>query len=173
MLELGDQLIDYNSEINMATGKQYYQSLGYRHVSVDLNGNNGAEVRDLTKPDQFKDFYNQFDIVTNSGTTEHVEPHQAQFDCWKIINDCLRPTGLILCFLPDVDELDQKGLWQGHCSFYYSKNFFDTLAKECGYELLDNYVIANHGHRAAALLKTTNSGFSISAQQLLQNIAIR
>lgn len=171
MLELGDQVITPNDYYLFATGKEYFQSLGYYHTSVDINGLHGAEVRDLTKTDQFLDLHNQFDILTNAGTTEHVEPYESQFDCWKILHDCVKPYALFLHILPDVHEHDYNGQWRGHCSFYYSHDFFVTLSKACNYTLLESTVI--RGHRVVALEKNQHSAFNISKELLLQGISIR
>jgi len=171
MLELGNQHISPNEIYRYRTGKNYFQSLGYNHVSIDINGHDGAEIRDLRAPDQFTNLYNKFDILTNSGTTEHVEPHHSQFDCWKILHDCLRPTGLFLHILPDVDELDSWGHWKGHCSLYYSDKFFQILSLYCNYEILESCVI--NGLRAVAIFKKPNSRFAINRQLLLDSISQR
>lgn len=169
MLELGNQHILFPNKHR--TGKSYYTALGYHHVSVDVNGQDGAEVRDLTKLDQFTDFYNTFDVVTNSGTTEHVEPLDKQYECWNIIHNCLKTNGISIHLIPDIDELINNNAWPNHCPFYYSSDFFETLAKECNYELQANTVIM--GLRCAVLKKTTSSNFVIPRQTLINKIAVR
>ncbi len=73
MLELGDQTID-TDQIPESTGKEYYENRGVLHTSFDLNGNHGALRVDLSKPIRNPDWLGAFDIITNSGTSEHVEP---------------------------------------------------------------------------------------------------
>lgn len=175
MLELGDQeivLVGFNEpKVTEKTGKAYFTNRGYKHVSVDLNGLNGALVRDLTKPEQFKDWHGSWDVLTNSGTTEHVEPYEKQYECFGIIHDCLKVGGIAVHLIPDVDELDQRGLWKNHCHNYYSKSFFELLAKECSYELLSNTVI--NGLRCAAVRKTKSVPFMTDRSKFLQGIARR
>lgn len=151
MLELGDQVFR-DGYFPEPTGKEYFQNRGYEHVSVDLNGKHGAVVRNLTKPSQFQDWIGKWDIITNAGTTEHVEPFEAQYECFSIINDCLKVGGLALHIIPDVHELDRSGKWKNHCHFYYSEAFFAMLVRECGYEMVANRLI--NGNRCVALKRT-------------------
>jgi len=171
MLELGDQIIVANPKYPSGPGKQYFESLGYYHTSVDINGLHGAEVRDLTQPDQFLDLHDTFDILTNSGTTEHVEPYASQYECWRILHDCCTTDAVMLHILPDVEEHDFRGHWQGHCPHYYSHKFFQNLADACGYLLLESTVI--RGNRAVAMKKLATSSFDISQDLLLEGIARR
>src|ERR1041384_5416258 len=67
MLELG----------NKVTGaglvyKSVFEAMGIRHVSVDWNGKDGALPLDLRQPLNL----GRFDMVTNFGTSEHVEDNQ-------------------------------------------------------------------------------------------------
>ena len=51
MLELGDQII--RPKLNPA--KEYWQTRGFIHTSVDVNGKHGSIVKDLSVFDQFVD----------------------------------------------------------------------------------------------------------------------
>ena len=174
MFELGDQEIVLNGlgeHIPEKTGKAYFTNRGYEHVSVDLNGLNGAIVRDLTRPEQFQEWHGSWDVLTNAGTTEHVEPFESQYECFGIIHDCVKVGGLAIHLLPDVFEHDQHGTWKNHCRHYYSKSFFELLAKECSYELLSNTVI--NGLRCATVKKTKNVPFMRDRSTFLGAIAQR
>jgi hypothetical protein len=170
MLELGDQII-FGDDIPETTGKSYFENRGYDHTSVDLNGANGSIKKDLSKPEQFLDWHNRFDIITNSGTTEHIEPVSAQYEVFKIIHDCVTVGGMVVHLVPDVVEHDEKGLWKGHCPFFYSREFFDTLASECGYDLIRNETV--NGLRAVAYIKTNDSPFKIDREMLCSGVAVR
>ena len=170
MLELGDQIITDRS-IAERTGKDYFTNRGYEHVSVDINGLHGAVVRDLTKPEQFHDWHASWDILTNSGTTEHVEPFELQYECFGILHDCIKTGGVAIHLIPDVHEHDKHGAWKNHCRYYYSDSFFEVLAKECEYELLSNTVI--QGLRCAAVRKTKDVPFMSDRSKLLASIAQR
>jgi hypothetical protein len=120
MLELGNQHV-YSSEIPERAGKQYYEARGVDHTSFDLNGKDGAESVDLSKPCDGARWRTRFDLITNSGTTEHVEPYNAQFECFRNIHDWLKPGGIAVHLVPDVKELDERGAWKDHCGNYYSR----------------------------------------------------
>jgi len=135
MLELGNQRL-HDGCVTESTGKQYYKNRGVEHVSVDINGLDGAVVADLRKTKDFTRWVAHFDVVTNSGTTEHVEPHASQFECFANIHNCLRPGGISIHLVPDADAHDTAGAWRGHCSNLYSPDFFHTLADLNHYNVL-------------------------------------
>jgi len=170
MLELGDQVID-DDLIPEKTGKEYFVNRGYQHVSVDLNGRNGSIAKDLSKPRQFNVWHGDFDVVTNSGTTEHVEPLNAQYRCFSIIHDCLRLNGISIHVVPDANELDQRGAWADHCPFYYSTDFFEMLAAQCGYLIQSNTVI--NGLRCVSLLKARDIPFTKNEKAFANAISVR
>lgn len=170
MLELGDQVIS-DPDIAEATGKEYFVNRGFEHVSVDFNGLHGAIVRDLTKPEEFTDWHHSFDVLTNSGTTEHVEPFESQYECFGILHECIKVGGIAVHLVPDVDERDEHGAWTNHRRYYYSHSFFALLAKECEYDLLESKVI--NGLRCVALRKTRAAPFMSDRVQLLACIEER
>ena len=167
MLELGDQVV----KIPKMTGKEYFTAHGYKHTSVDINGLHGALVRDLTKPEQFEEWHGLYDIITNAGTAEHVEPFESQYECFNIIHDCLKVGSVAIHILPDVHEHDDKGAWVGHCHFYYSHSFFKILAEECGYVLLSSELIRSM--RCVAMKKIIDVPFMEDRSQFLSTIARR
>ena len=168
MLELGDQIITAPG-LSERTGKEYFENRGIAHTSVDLNGLRGSLKLDLTKPGQFLDLHNRFDIITNSGTTEHVDPLPKQYECFSIIHECLKPGGIMIHIVPDIDELNTHGAWKYHCNNYYSENFFKVLAKECEYDLLDTSV--SHHLRCATLKKTNKSVFMLNRKRFIDLIS--
>jgi hypothetical protein len=146
MLELGDQVVSPS-----LTGKQYYTSLDYDHISVDLNGANGSLIKDLRYPKEFNHWNNYFDIITNAGTTEHVEPIDYQYDCFSIIHDCLKVGGIQLHVVPCIEGLSD---WANHCTIYYSIDFFNMLSKTNSYELIEIKLSSNN--LLMVCLKKTN-----------------
>ena len=123
MLELGDQCTN-DMAIPEKTGKHYFENRGFKHISVDLNN---AIVRDLTKPEQFKDFHGEWDIITNAGTTEHVEPFESQYDCFNIIHDCMKVGGIAIHLNPDVYEHDVHNRWKNHFRDFRKQPIFCSL----------------------------------------------
>jgi len=132
--ELGDQLMDASP---YKTGKAYILSKGVKeHVSIDLNGKNGAIPIDLSKPiDRWKDY---FDIVTDYGTIEHVID---QYWVFKNVHNMIKIGGTIIHTLPQI------GYYKNHCDFHYDINFFEEMARLNNYslKLLESRTI--HGRR--------------------------
>ncbi|MDH3240588.1 MAG: class I SAM-dependent methyltransferase [Alphaproteobacteria bacterium] len=170
MLELGDQVIKADG-IPETTGKEYYRNRGVDHVSFDLNGAHGALAIDLAQPIADPQWRAAFDIVTNSGTTEHVEPLEAQHTCFMNIHDCLKVGGISVHLVPDLDELEQRGRWKNHCNNYYSHRFFETLAELNGYTLVSSEVI--NGLRCACLRKNADAPFTDDREAVLAGIGRR
>ena len=148
MLELGNQRIlngfwgkRFSPRIRARTGKEYYTRLGVEHTSFDLNGRDGAEPVDLSRPIESPAQWSRYDLVTNSGTTEHVEPYEAQYTCFHNIHRVTKVGGLMFHIVPAVEELTSGGLWKYHCNNYYSRPFFDTLCNENGYRLISQQVM--------------------------------
>ena len=166
MLELGDQIVKRKSGISERTGKDYFRNLGYDHISVDLNGKRGSLIKDLTKPTDFNEWPEYFDILTNSGTTEHVEPFESQYDCFKILHDCVKVGGLMIHLIPDIEALNQ-GHFVNHCNYYYSEKFFNELALNSNYTILENTLMDNL--RCVALVKNSND-FWQDKNSFLKNI---
>lgn len=130
MLELGNQTFQDSSLISQLklppTVKEYWENKGVMHTSIDLNGQDGAIPVDLSKPLPEK-YQNAFDIVTNCGTSEHVDN---QFECWKNIHKCLRVNGFLLSANPETGKYNEK-----HCNWFYDMNFFEVFAARLGYSI--------------------------------------
>ncbi len=121
MLELG------NKKKGPFVYKAFFQGRGYRHVSVDINGLDGALPKDLTKPLNL----GTFDMVTNIGTSEHVSEgnYDGQIACWKNILEAMA-VGSVL-----VSNTPQEGAWKRHGTWYPQQPFFVELAKLNGLEV--------------------------------------
>jgi hypothetical protein len=141
--------------------KHLFEKLGVEHVSVDLNGDDGALELDLTKDfrnqpqdksvnlyndpnaklelGEYNKYYEYFDVVTNCGTTEHIDNQfgHNNYMGWKNLHNLLRVDGLHFSSLPAL------GYWHEHCNIYYNRDFFEKLCKFCNYKLLYNEIIAS------------------------------
>ena len=157
MLELGNQRISRRAGAGARTGHAYYTALGAEHMSLDFNGKDGAVPLDLSQPIDKPEWHAHFDVITNAGTTEHVEPFNAQFVCFRNLHAWLRPGGVFVHIVPAVEELDAGGRWTNHCNNYYSAAFFEMLARENDYELVESTVL--NDLRAAALRKRSDAPF--------------
>lgn len=139
MLELGNQHIR-NGVSRYPTGKQHFTALGVKHVSVDLNGKDGALRYDLSRP--IMCFDGQFDIVTNFGTSEHVAD---QGQCFANVHRFCRSGGVMVHAVP------REGYYPGHCRFRYTEAFFLELAERNNYRIVDIHEETMGPHRVLIL----------------------
>jgi SAM-dependent methyltransferase len=119
--ELGNQRVDGKP------ARKVYLARGVEaHVAIDLNGKDGAMPLNLDEPVPFM-FIGQFDVVTNYGTSEHVND---QYRLFKNAHDMCRVGGIIINIVP------REGHWPGHCRYFYTRSFAESLALACGYEIV-------------------------------------
>lgn len=122
--ELGDQRMKWNQ---YKTGKRYYTELKkvIEHISIDINGKNGALPLDLNVlRTEWKSY---FDICSNYGMTEHI---QNQYMAFYNLHSLCKIGGVTVHANPII------GGWKTHCPYHYEKDFFEALAKVCGYEVI-------------------------------------
>lgn len=110
MLELG------NKKNREFLYKTYFESKGFRHVSVDFNGEDGALKLDLRKPLKL----GTFDMVSNIGTTEHVETDQHKV--WENILKSMHVGSVLVSTTP------KPGQWTWHGDWYPTAEFYQQLA---------------------------------------------
>jgi hypothetical protein len=157
ILELGAQIV---RDTKNTPAKVFLSEYGATHVSIDLNGEFGSIAIDLSTEDTLLDIkegtgLDQFDVITNYGTTEHLYPFTAQYPTFRNIHDLCRVGGIM------VHEVPMSGYWKGHSPAHYHKDFFATLAERCGYRLIYSDTCGpskKHVNTAAALQKT-DAGF--------------
>ena len=131
--ELGSQDFvpkKYGNWINRISDKGargFYEHLGMvPYVCIDTNGERDALRLDLNTVTWTGD---QFDVVTNHGTSEHIFN---QWNCFRVINDLTKPGGLMIHIVPC------KG-YPRHGFFRYDSLFFEELARENKYKMLCCY----------------------------------
>jgi hypothetical protein len=135
LLELGDQDIVFGNLYG--TKLRNLESKNYKKwVSYDLHQRNGVTIKDLSI---ISDSDEKWDIITNFGTSEHVEPEIGQYNCSKNMHNWLNLNGYI------VHEIPEKGSWPNHCRYYTDINFFNEFLK-IGYEIIENSMIYYHGN---------------------------
>ena len=124
MLELGNQRIRGNADTKCKTGKEFFTEAGCKHVSIDMNGLDGAFKKDLNKP-----IYGlgKFNVITNSGTSGYVAN---QIQCFKNIHSLCKDGGRMIHIVPEKDSK-----WTGK---QYDAAFFVRLADEYGYDIVTN-----------------------------------
>ena len=112
--------------------KRYFESLGWKHVSIDLNGTGGALPLDLQQPIDVAAIGGPFDVVTNFGTSEHVNE---QKPCWRNIHALLRIGGTLVSCTP----LD----WPKHGRWYPNDAWYWQFCDLNGYDLSDLWFVTD------------------------------
>lgn len=128
MLELG------NKRNGALTYKAFFKSRGYRHVSVDWNGEDGALRKDLRQPLNL----GTFDMVCNIGTTEHVE---GQEGVWRNICEAMHMGSVLVSLTP------MPGHWLRHGLHYPTQEFYQQLADRNGLRVERLYDFGCEGRR--------------------------
>lgn len=173
VLELGNQTfvsecinkfsLELRDFTNLTPVKRYVESLNKKHVSIDITGLDGSLPYDLNNLDLPN--IGEFDLVTNFGTTEHIEPNQ--YEPFKNIHKFCKLNGVMIHEVPAV------GGWNGHCKFYYDENFFLQLADENNYEIIElkrnTYEV---GDLLFAALRKAGNDFKSSKSSLESKIHI-
>lgn len=125
----------------------WYESMGIRYDCIDLNGENGAHVEDLSHPINFmSNIYNDIpmgtrDIVVDAGTSEHVcameegsdkceFSWEAIYNCWLNKHNLLKESGIM------VNENPKSGNWPGHGFNYYTKEFYRAMEAATDYHII-------------------------------------
>ncbi len=128
-----------NQRIERKPAKGAYLANGVdAHVAIDLNGKDGAIPLNLDDPVPFL-FRDQFDVVTNYGTSEHVSD---QYHVFKNAHDMCKMNGLIINIVP------REGHWPGHCRYFYTQEFVAALQDACDYELVLGRIIDQDMYQA-------------------------
>lgn len=125
MFELGDQVSLCKYFPTRTPAKNHFESMGIRHVSMDVNGYNGSLQRDIT--DDVSDL-GQFDIITNLGTSEHVDSLEKQYLCFKNLHELCKVGGYIIHHVPVIGE------WADHSPAHYNDDFFRVLKEKNSYD---------------------------------------
>lgn len=111
----------------VASTKEFYISLGFaRYLAIDVNTERDAVAMDLNVDIvQNYGFTEQFDLVTNNGTSEHVFN---QYTVFLNAHNLCRVGGFMIHVLPFYR-------WVDHGFYNYHPNLFPCLAKQNNYEL--------------------------------------
>lgn len=141
--------------------------LGYDHVSIDTNGKHESLVLDLSKPLP-SELLGTFDLVTNAGTTEHINTTMDFVDQWQVfksIHELAREQAVFIHVIPDEQgqHID--------CKYVYSSNFLGHLAEDCKYEIKQLYDSRTDEHHMVAMLKKTPASRFPDLQEFQDRLA--
>jgi hypothetical protein len=131
MLQLGDQV--YRDKKIRA--KEYFESLGSSVVSIDINGQGGSLPIDLSVAIDEPNYKDNFDIITNFGTSEHVSDH---FMCFENMYSFCKKNGIIYNLVP------RKGFWNNKShkdAHKYDTEFFVEWSEKHNCDILINRIV--------------------------------
>jgi len=112
------------------TSKLYYESLGVKHTSIDINGLDGSLPINLDHPIP-ENLIEQSQVLTNFGTLEHVNN---QYMAFKNCHNLVKEKGLFIHAFP------RTGHWDNHCRYRYECEFVENLSNLCGYRIIDLHI---------------------------------
>lgn len=163
MAELGDQklwkIIRIKEDGGRVWAKELFEAQGCHHYSIDIHGRNGSHPLDLSEPIEDEFWHRNFDIVTNFGTSEHVED---QFTCWYNIHRLGRPGCVYIHLVPEFGKYRKD-----HCKYFYNREFFVNLAAANDYTMIFNEPMPLHGHLACCYIKPCKKGGFLPGQEEL------
>lgn len=138
MAEFGNQKVKFEpgeGARRLQLAKPYLEFFGVHHVSFDTNGRGNSIYQDLSRPIDNAALRaatgigcGEFDIVTNFGTSEHVE-HETQVQVFRNAHDLCRFGGLMVHAVP------RAGTCKGHGAWKYTADWFERLARGLNYEI--------------------------------------
>lgn len=160
---VGNTMIELGNKRNPdGVYKPFFESIGFRHVSIDWNGEDGALRLDLRQPIDL----DPADMVTNIGTTEHVSD---QAGVWANVHRFCRVDGVILSMCP------RPGDWWWHGEWYPWPAFYQQFADLNGYEIERLDVGREFPNRniRARLRKVEDREFTMPGRETLYRNTIR
>ena len=115
------------NRVNRAFLGELCAKAGIDYRALDIMDAPTVVLFDLNRDELSPELRERFDLVLNSGTTEHV---LNQFNAFKAIHDATKPGGEILNILPISGHTD-------HGYVHYTSRFFFDLAGYNDYEILE------------------------------------
>ena len=136
VVELGSQTLKLSVKDHpeITTVPAFYGYLGFsRYDAIDFNGA-GTIVRDLNHA--INDLGQEYDLVTNNGTGEHIFNQAAVFES---CHNLCRPSGIMVHVLPWIN-------WLNHGFYNFQPTVFHDLAAANGYQTLEIFSADRWGH---------------------------
>lgn len=119
--------------------KEFYESIGFhKYLAIDVNTEKDAIALDLNL--DLKKEYNfdeQYDLVTNNGTGEHIFN---QYTVFKNIHNLCKVNGIIIHNLPFTGYID-------HGFYNFQPNLFVEIARSNKYQMKDLWIGSSDGDR--------------------------
>lgn len=139
---------------DLTSTRDWYLSIGFdQYLAIDVNTERHAVAMDLNVDIvQHYSFDQQFDLVTNNGTGEHVFN---QYMLFRNAHNLCKPGGFMIHVLPFYR-------WVDHGFFNYHPNLFPCLANQNSYDLLELWIASSdtqYLHRLDVKNLSRNKGY--------------
>jgi hypothetical protein len=132
-------------------------------VSFDMTGEFDSIQLNLSE-DLPSEYAQKFDIVTNFGTTEHV---QNQYVCWKNAFRMLVEGGIM------INEIPKKGHWEGHCKFYFDESAVASMQRDFEILEMQDIFYEDAGNLLYFVLRKKHNGeFITSENDLMSTVQV-
>lgn len=149
---------EYQQDPNAPMARSLWNWLGFGYDAVDIDNSDDSIPLDLNFDDVPREKREQYDLVTNYGTTEHVAN---QLNAFKIIHDLAKPGSIM------VHNLPCQG-YMTHGLVNYPPKFFWNLARSNGYQwIYFDYHAAREGYKVPDDLVDAVAVFSPSVRERL------
>lgn len=130
-------------DVQPTSVKEWYLSIGFKnYIAIDVNEERDSIAMDLNL--NLNDYYNyteQFDLVTNNGTGEHVFN---QLTLFENTHNLTRTGGCMIHCLPCYR-------WVDHGFYNYNPNLFTALATANDYKVSHLWLAQNNMEQLFAL----------------------
>ena len=148
-----------SKEERLPMTEAFYRALGFAdYKAIDVNDKFGSLMMDLNLDlAEHYGFRDQFSLVTNNGTGEHVFNQYAVF---KNVHDLCRPGGLMLHIMPFE-------LYVNHGFYAYQPGLYFDLAAANGYGLALIGFANRQGRGVIGRAPDASNGSPLTQQQVL------
>jgi hypothetical protein len=148
MLELGNQYAEhsdcaavfntYSYIPSSILSKNFFTFLSINCISIDINNEDNSYFCDLRNISEDPKLLNNFDIITNLGTLEHIGQYESpdlllQYQYVALKN--IHSFGKEGCIYYHVVPL--KGYWYKHGACDYTPEFWTSFCTLCSYTILN------------------------------------
>jgi hypothetical protein len=152
VIEFGNQR--FTAGTDFKSTQDFYKSLGFEYLALDVNENMGAVICDLNVTGHK---FEPVDLVTNNGTSEHIFNQAA---CFENAHEMCKVGGLMLHILPFTP-------WLNHGFFNYNPILFRDLAAANDYEI----VFCGIANRSRQRIELGEEGFvEKRPQELIRHV---
>ena len=135
------------------SSRRFWSALGFDYAALDFDGHRDSIAVDLNRDSVPAEFAGAFDLVVNTGTTEHIAN---QDNAFRVIHDLTRKGGVAYHELP--------GGMTDHGLINYNPRFFWKLRNANDYELLSMKVSASGEEPVPPHIQENNERFGGGAE---------